>query len=175
MPSIRQSLLQRAGKTRRILRLRCRKLRDESGSALIELALTLGILGVPLLLGTVHFSILLIDSIIVSNAAHAGAEYGMASATYASDTSYIVTAAQEDASGLGSTLNVTPTIFYVCSAAIAGTQYTTESAATSACTSSHALEFLQVVASSSVTPVLAMPGFAKTVTLSSTSIMEVEE
>lgn len=155
--------------------LRCKRLRDDAGSALIELALTLGILGVPLLMGTVHFSILLIDSIIISNAAHAGAEYGMVSATYASDTSYIQTAAQEDASGLGTTLTVTPTVFYVCSTAIAGTQYSTQSAATAACSSSHALEFLQVVASATVTPVLGFPGFPNSVNLSSTSIMEVEE
>jgi Flp pilus assembly protein TadG len=152
-----------------------RRLRDESGSALVELGLTLGLLGVPLLMGTVHFSILLIDSMIVSNAAHAGAEYAMASSTYAEDTSNIVTAAQEDASGLGTTLNVTPTIFYACSASIGGTQYSTQSAAATACSSSHALEFVQVVANATVTPVLGFPGFPNTVTLSGTSIMEVEE
>jgi len=112
---------------------------------------------------------------VVSNAAHAGAEYAMTSATYASDTSYIVTAAQEDASGLGATLNVTPTVFFACSNAIGGTQYTTQSAATSGCTSGHSLEFVQVVASATVTPVLSVPGLAKSVTLSSTSVMEVEE
>jgi Flp pilus assembly protein TadG len=154
---------------------RCERLRDESGSALIELAFTLAILGVPLLLGTVHFSILLIDSMIVANAAHAGAEYGMVSSTYASDTSYIQAAAQEDASGLGTTLTVTPTTFYVCSTAIAGTQYSTQSAASAACTGSHSLEFLQVLASATVTPVLSFPGFPNSVALSCTSIMEVEE
>jgi Flp pilus assembly protein TadG len=153
----------------------CDRLRDESGSALIELALTMSLLGVPLLLATVHFSILLIDAMVISNAAHAGAEYGMTSATYASDTSYIQTAAQNDASGLGATLNVTPTVFFACSNAIGGTQYTTQSAATSGCTSGHTLEFVQVVASATVTPVLSVPGLAKSVTLSSTSIMEVEE
>jgi Flp pilus assembly protein TadG len=152
------------------------RLRDETGSALIEFAFTFAILGVPLLLGTVHFSILLIDSMIVANAAHAGAEYGMQSSTYAADaTDGIQTAAQEDASGLGTTLTVTPTIFYVCSTAISGTQYTTQSAATTACSSSHALEFLKVAASASVTPVLGFPGFPSTVTVSSNSIMEVEE
>jgi Flp pilus assembly protein TadG len=175
MASLLKSRLHRFSSRSRALLRQSRRLQDESGSSLVELALTLGLLGVPLLLGTVHFSVLLIDSIIVSNAAHAGAEYGMASATYASDTSYIVTAAQEDASGLGTTLNVTPTIFYVCSTAIGGTQYSTQSAATTACSSSHPLEFLQVVASATVTPVLGFPGFPNTVTVSSTSIMEVEE
>ncbi|HEV2618504.1 MAG TPA: TadE/TadG family type IV pilus assembly protein [Acidobacteriaceae bacterium] len=148
---------------------------DESGSALVEVALTMSLLGAPLLLATVHFSILLIDSMIVSNAAQAGAEYGMTSATYASDTSYIQTAAQDDASGLGAALTVTPTIFYACSNAIGGTQYATQSAANTGCTSGHALEFLQVAARATVTPILSVPGLAKSVTLTSTSIMEVEE
>jgi hypothetical protein len=156
----------------------CEGMRDESGSALIELALTLSLLGVPMLLATVHFSLLLIDAMIISNAAHAGAEYAMTSATYASDTSFIVTAAQNDASssGLGATLNVTPTVFFACSNAIGGTQYTTQAAATTGCSSSgHALEFVQVVANAAVTPALSVPGLANTVTLSSTSVMEVEE
>jgi Flp pilus assembly protein TadG len=163
---------------RRISKLRThlRALRSDSGSALIELALTLSLLGVPLLLGTVHFSILLIDSIIVANAAHAGAEYGMTSLTFAADTANIQAAAQEDASGLGVTPTVTPTIFYACNTAIGGHQYSTLAAANSACTgSSKSLEFVQVVASATVTPVLGMPGFPNSVTLSSTSIMEVEE
>jgi Flp pilus assembly protein TadG len=172
MRDLRQAVLLRLYRQHSAL---CERLRDESGSALIELALTMSLLGMPLLLATVHFSLLLIDAMIVSNAAHAGAEYAMTSATYASDTSYIVTAAQNDASGLGATLNVTPTIFFACSNAIGGTQYATQSAANSGCLSGHTLEFVQVVASATVTPVLSVPGLARTVTLSSTSVMEVEE
>jgi Flp pilus assembly protein TadG len=151
-------------------------LRDESGSALIELALTLSIVGVPLLLGTSHFAILLINSIKVTNAAHAAADYGMQSATVAGDTSQMQTEAQVD-SGMGTNLVVTPTVFYACSAAIGGTQYSAHTAAVAACTggNNHALEFIQVVASADVTPGVRVPGFPDTVTLSSTSIMEVEE
>lgn len=151
-------------------------LRDEGGSAVVEMALTLSIIGVPLLLGTAHFSVLLINSIVVENAAHAGAEYGMQSATYAGDTSYIITAAQDDA-GIGTALTVTPTIFYACSSAIGGTQYSTHAAANTACTGglNHALEFIQVVASADVTPTAKLPGFPNTVTITRKTIMEVEE
>jgi Flp pilus assembly protein TadG len=174
--SIRDFLLHRFHPRRRAFRMRCTQLRDESGSALIELAFTLSLVGIPLLLCTVHFSTLLIDSISVANAAHAGAEYGMQSSTNAADGSDgIQTAATEDASGLGTTLTVTPTTFYVCSTAIAGTQYTTAALAATPCTSSHVLEFVKVVASANVTPILSVPGFPNTVNLSSTSIMEVEE
>lgn len=152
------------------------RLRDESGSALVELAVTLSIVGVPLLLATAHFAILLIGSIEVANAAHAAAEYGMQSATFAGDTSQMQTEAQID-SGMGTNLVVTPTIFYACSAAIGGTHYTTHAAAVTACTggTNHPLEFIQVVASSAITPGVKVPGFPDTVTVSSTSIMEVEE
>jgi hypothetical protein len=101
----------------------------------------------------------------------------MRSATYASNTSGITSAAQAETSDLSSTLSVTPTVFYACSSAIGGTQYTTVSAANTACTGTgnHALEFVQVVASTTITPAGRVTGLAKTFTLSSTSIMEVEE
>jgi Flp pilus assembly protein TadG len=176
MSDLRQFVMPRFRRSRRVLRTRLRRLRDDSGSAVVELGLTLAIVGVPILLGTAHFGTLLMDSIKVTNAAHAGAEYGMQSATYAGDTSYIQAEAQTD-SGMGTNLTVTPTVYYVCSTAIGGTQYTTHASAISACTggSNHPLEFLQVVASTTVTPAISFPGAANSVTLSSTSVMEVEE
>ena len=153
-----------------------RRLLDDRGSAVIELAFTLSIMGLPLMMGMTYFGTMLSKSIVVSNAAHAGAEYGMQSSTYASDTSFIIAAAQDD-SGLGTNLTVTPTVYYACSTAMTGTQYATPVLAAAACTSgsSHPLEFLQVVASASVTPALTFPGQPATVTVSSTSTMEVEE
>ncbi len=176
MKTIRQSVLLHLHRCRCAVLARLSRLRDETGSAVVEMALTLSIIGVPLLLGTAHFSVLLINSIVVENAAHAGAEYGMQSATYAGDTSYIVTAAQDDA-GMGTALTVTPTVFYACSSAIGGTQYSTHAAANTACTggTNHALEFIQVVASANVTPTAKLPGFPNTVTITRTTIMEVEE
>jgi Flp pilus assembly protein TadG len=144
-------------------------------NGLAELAMTMALLLLPLMMGTVHYSILLIDSMIISNAATAGAEYAMGSSTYAGDTSNIVTAAQEDASGLGATLNVTPTVFYVCSTAIAGTQYATQSAATTPCSSSHVLEFVKVQASATVTTLMSLPGASNTMTITRTATEEVEE
>jgi TadE-like protein len=175
MRCLGHSALLQHRRLRTALRARLSRLRDESGSALVELALTLSIVGVPLLMGTAHFAVLLIDSIVVSNAAHAGAEYGMQSSTFAGDTTFIQAAAQDD-SGMGTNLTVTPTVFWACSLAIGGTQYTTAAAATTACTGSgNPLEFIKVVASAIVTPAAQFPGAANTVTLTSTSIMVVEE
>lgn len=154
--------------------LRC--LSAERGSALLETALLLSFLGAPLFIGTADLASVIYDSIEVSNAAHAGAVYGMMSATFASDASGIQAAAQSEAADFGANLNVTPTVYWACSSAEGGTQYSTQAAATTACTgSSHPLEFLQVVASAAATPPVHFPLLPSTFNLSSTSVIEVEE
>jgi len=156
---------------------RWRALADDAGNALVELAIVMSLLGIPLLTGTIYFGQLLLDSIVITNAAHTGAEYGMVSSTFAENNTAIIAATKEDATGLGATLSVTPTMYYACSTAIGGTTYSTQSAANTACTggTNHPLQFIQVTASATVTPAYAFPGLSKTVTLSSTSVQEVEE
>lgn len=154
-----------------------RILAQDSGSALIELALSLAMIGVPLFLGTVYAGVLLFYSIEMSNAAHTGVLYGMQGSTYASDAAGITAAAQAEAPELGTALVVTPSVFYACSVAIDGTQYTTAAAATAACTGglNHALEFVQVTATYAAVPFASIPGMQRTVNLNSVSVMEVEE
>jgi Flp pilus assembly protein TadG len=156
------------------------KFLEDSGNSVVELALIVGLFAPPLLLGTAQLSILIYDSIEVSNAAHAAAMYGMRSLTYASETSQIITAAQTEASDFGTSLAVTPTLYYACSNAVGGTQYTgtnAQSNATAACTggTNHPLEFVQVVARESVTPMIHFSGLPATMTLTGSSVMEVEE
>jgi Flp pilus assembly protein TadG len=156
---------------------RCRELRSDSGGALVELALVLALFGLPMLCGIADLGVVIYASIEVSNAAHSGALYGMTSSTYASDTSGITTAAQTEAADFGTNLSVTPTAYYVCSSAEGGTQYTTQSAATSACTGSgnHPLEMIKVVVSATVKPPIHLPALPATFTQTGTSVMEVEE
>jgi Flp pilus assembly protein TadG len=177
MSPMSQSVLLRFDRWRSVMLARCRGLGDDAGAALVELGLMLGLLGAPLLLGTVYLGTLLLDNIEVSNAAHAGAMYAMASSTFAEDTANIVAAARAETNRFGSNLTVTPTIYYACSTAIGGTQYATQPAANTACTggTNHSLEFIKVLVSASVTPPGKFPGFASTYTLQSVSIMEVEE
>jgi Flp pilus assembly protein TadG len=160
--------------------LRLSGLRCESGSSMVEMAVILAFLGLPMILGTAQMGLLIYDSIEISNAAHAGAEYGMQSLTFASDTANIKAAAQTEATDFGTSLTATPTTYYACSAAIGGTRYTgtnAQSNANSACTggSNHALEFIQVVTSASVTPAIHLPGLPSSYTLSATAVMEVEQ
>jgi hypothetical protein len=152
-------------------------LREEDGSSLVELALCISLVGLPLLVGTVEMGSMMYGSIEVTNAAHAGAEYGMMSSTFAADSAGIVGAAQGEAVDFGSKLTVTPTVFFACSQAVAGTQYTTQSAANAACTGSvnHSLEFVQVSTSATVTPPIRCPGLASSYTLVGVSVMEIEE
>lgn len=161
-------------------RLRNRFFRSESGSALVELALVVGILGVPFLMGTGEMGILVYYSIEVTNAANAGALYGMRSQTFAADTAGMTTAAQADASDFGTRLGVTPSTYFVCATAVTGTQYTGTSAktnATAACTgtNNHALQFVQVNTSVTVTPPIKWPAIPSSFTLNGTAAMEVEQ
>src|ERR1035438_7484561 len=55
------------------------------GSAILELALVLSFLGVPLLLGTIETGVLLFNYSEIANAAHVGAVYGMRSMLPAND------------------------------------------------------------------------------------------
>lgn len=133
-----------------------------------------------MLLGTGEMGLVVYDSVEVSNAAHAGAMFGMQSLTYAANTSGITSAAQSEASDFGANMTVTPTAYYACSSAIGGTQYTganAQSNANTACTGStnHALEFIKVTTSVTVTPTVRCPGLPHTFTLTGSSVMEVEQ
>jgi hypothetical protein len=168
--------------------IRFRQLRGESGQALVELMLIISAIGVPLLLVTTDLATVVYGSIEVSNAAHAGAMYGMTSATAALQTSTITTAVENEAADFATAnLTITPTTYYACSAAEGGTQYTGTSnqvnstaltSAQAACPSgatNHYLEFVQVAVTGTVTPPFHCPGTPSSYSLKSTSAMEVEQ
>jgi hypothetical protein len=150
-------------------------LRDESAGALVELAFIVSFLGPPLLLGITDMATVLYFSIEVSNAAHAGAMYGMRTSPFAGDTTGITTAAQAEAHDfLASNVTVTPTSYWTCNTAQNGTTYATSAAATSPCSPAYPLEFVKVIVSAPVTPPFHCCGIPATFTLSSTSVMEVQ-
>jgi Flp pilus assembly protein TadG len=156
--------------------LRCRLLREEHGNALVETAMCLSFLGLPMLVGTVEMGGMTYESVEISSAAHAGASYGMISSTFAADTQGVINAAQGEASDFGTGLSVVPTIYYACSNSIGGTQYSTQAAATSGCSGSgHSLEFIRVTTSGTVTPPIHCPGLPASYTLVGVSVMEVQE
>ena len=148
----------------------------------------IGVIGVPLLLVTTDLATIVYSSIEISNAAHAGAMYGMTSATAATSTSTITTAAQNEATDFATAnLTITPTTYYACSNAEGGTQYTgtgnqvnstaltNVSAVCPSGAANHYLEFVQVVVVGTVTPPFHCPGTPTSYSLRSTSVMEVEQ
>lgn len=162
----------------RTLRRCLRAARSSAGNATLELSLVLGLFGIPLLLGIYELAILVHEGIEVSNAAHAGAMYGMMSSTYASDTSGITTAAKAEAADFGPVLTVTPTVYYACSQALSGTQYSTQAAASAVCPSgqaNHYLEFVKVTTTASLSAPVHIASLPSSLTVNGSSIMEVEE
>jgi Flp pilus assembly protein TadG len=155
---------------------RCTRLPHEGGGALVELAIVLSIFGVPLLLGTADLASLIYGSIEIANAAHAGVMYGIQSTSYAGLTAQIITVAQNEASDYGSNLIVTPTAYYACSASQASPTWTVLSTAQQNCTGAngHVLEFVKVVASAPVSLPFSCCGMTSPITLTNTSVMEVE-
>jgi Flp pilus assembly protein TadG len=147
----------------------------------VELALVCSLLGIPLLLGTAEMGTVVYYSVEVTNAANAGALYGMQNSTDAASSSGITTAAQGEAPDFGSSLTVTPTVYYACSLAAGGTQYPvaqyTLAQATAACTgtNNHPVEFIQVLTSATATPAVHCPGLPKTFPLGGTSVQVVEQ
>jgi Flp pilus assembly protein TadG len=162
-------------------------LRDESGNILLEMAMIFAFLGIPMLWGTSQMSILVYDSIEVSNAANAGAVYGAQTPGEAISTAAIATAAQAEASDFprasmgNSALTVTSNIFYYCANAIGGAnpQYTTTTAATAACgaagSTNETVEFVQVNTSATVTPLLRFPGVRSSYPIVGQSILAVQQ
>ena len=164
---------------------RCKWLRNDQGQAQVELAVIFAFLGLPILLGTVQMGILVYDSIEVTNAANAGATYGMSTEAHASSSSAITTAARSEAPDFpGTQLTVTPTYYWACSSTIPGpypiTEYTGTNGLTNAkavCPSgvNHPVPFIQVQTSASVTPFVHWPGLARTFTVSGTALQEVQQ
>jgi Flp pilus assembly protein TadG len=157
--------------------MRFRFWREDRGDALVEVALIVSLVLFPMLVGIVELGITVFDSIEISNAAHAGAMYGMISSTYAANSTGITTAAQAEAPEFNTALGVAPSIFYVCSSSIGGTQYSTQTAANTACTgaSNHSLEFVQVSTSATITPAIRCPGLPNSFILRGYSAMEVAQ
>ena len=79
--------------------------RDQRGTALVELALSLSVM-ILIMLGIVEFGRVIYTAIEVSNAAHAAVQYGASSSAASADTTGITNAAMADAANV-SGLSVT--------------------------------------------------------------------
>ncbi len=130
----------------------------DGGQALTELGLLLPVL-VLMLIGTVELARLAYVAIEVSNAAHAGAQYGAQSIIYASDTVGIQNAAANDAANI-TLASTVPTLSYTCS------DGTTPTGSPLICASGAEVEgILTVVTSTSFNPLFHVGGLGTSFTL----------
>jgi Flp pilus assembly protein TadG len=137
------------------------------GQSLVELALVLPLL-LLLLVGTIEIGRFAYYSILVSNAARAGAQYGAQSLVTAADTTGITNAAQND--GLPS-LSVTPSQLCGCTGATLGACGTIPPV----CVPNHPLVYVQVTASGTFSSLFSYPGLPATFAITSTEKMRVAQ
>lgn len=139
--------------------------RSESGQSLVETALAVSLCGI-LMLGAAEFGRLAYAGIEISDAARVGVEYGSQSHGTANDTANMQTAAGQDAPDVPN-LKLTATHFCQCADGTSSTCATTD------CTGSRIILFVQVVTSASVDPLIYVPGLPKSYALSGKAVMRV--
>ena len=144
--------------------------RCESGSALAEIAVVLPML-VLLLLALIEVGRYGYYTILVSNAARAGVQYGAQNTVTAADSAGITTSAKSDGQNITG-LSATPTIFCKCSDGGPSTCAATD------CPSNHRIIYVQVVTSAlvpMVTNSALLPAPLRNVTVSGKAVMRVAQ
>lgn len=159
--------------------------RSQSGQTLLEVALLTPVL-LALLVGTIEFGRYAYLSILVGNAARAGAAYGAATLEQSGETSNIQTAAQNDFANNGQPAgNLTVTSVVSCGCDNGGT-ITYQGTTTAACTTAgnpsldtscagggHYIVIVSVTATGSFSSIFQYPGIPKTMSITSTAAMRV--
>jgi Flp pilus assembly protein TadG len=147
---------------------------DNSGQSIIEMALLSPLL-ILLFLGAAEYGRLYYIGIEVTNAAHAGVEYGTQGNAYAQDNTNIMQAAlNEEADLINKNVPLQLTTSSITVQQLCATVY---SATPSTCsfTSPNPIEYVKVDTQVTVDSLFNSYGFAKTYTLHGSAIMRVRE
>jgi len=142
---------------------------SERGQSLVELALVVPLL-LLLLVGIIEIGRFAYYSILVSNAARAGAQYGAQSLATAADAAGIVTAATSDA---GSATGLTITSQQRCGCDGAGLSGACPAAACAL--PNHALVYVQVKAVGAFPSLFRYPGLPATINVTTVEEMRVAQ
>jgi Flp pilus assembly protein TadG len=145
-----------------------RRLRSQSGSAMIEFALFAPAL-ILLFMGAVELGRWATYAILAENAARTGAGYGAQGLTYAANTAAIATAAQSDAEYLPQPY--TTTVNFLCS--VNGAMPPTACTFSTTGPPANTLYYVKVVISSSYAPWIAYPGIPNLVNINGSSHQQV--
>jgi Flp pilus assembly protein TadG len=150
-------------------------LRLESGQSLLEVALLTPLL-LALLMGSIEMGRFAYISILVGNAARAGAAYGSECLPQSVDTAGIKTAADNDFQNNGqstSNLSVTSSASCGCDSAGALTTAACTGGTAGTCATGHWVVTVSVTASGTFTSLFHYPGIPSSIKVSSTSTMRV--
>jgi Flp pilus assembly protein TadG len=162
-----------------VLRRQPRIFARQSGQSLLEVALMLPFL-LLLLIGVIEMGRYAYISILIGNAARAGAAYGVQSNAQSVDTLGIKNAAVNDfmGNGQGSTLTVTSSVTCGCDSSgtvtTAGCSSITNPTA-GTCAAGHWVVILTVTASSTFNSLFSYPGIPSSMAMSRSSTMRVNE
>jgi Flp pilus assembly protein TadG len=141
----------------------------DRGQSVLELALILPLL-LLLMVGVIEIGRFAYYSILVANAARAGAQYGAQSLTTAADQTGISNAGQNDAQNVTGLL-VTSTQRCGCS----GTGLSGTCPATGCAAPDHPLVYVQVTATGDFNPLFQYPGVSNAFSVTSTETMRVAQ
>ena len=144
-----------------------RKNRGQRGQSLLEVAFVVPVL-LLLMVGLIEIGRFAYYSVLVSNAAHAGAQYGAQSLITSGDVNGIQQAAKNDGQIPGITMTVTSIQLCGCTSPALG-----------GCPSgggcANPLVYVQVTASETVSSMFSYPGIPASIALSSTVKMRVSQ
>jgi Flp pilus assembly protein TadG len=150
------------------MRLGLARLREDQGQSLVELAAMLPVF-LLLVVGALEFGRLAYAQLEITNAARAGAAYGMQDAATAANVSAIEEAAVNDAADIS---GLTATASESCTCGD-GTSVSCASATTSCTTYPHVLTYVQVSTQATVDPLFYVPGLPKSYVLTGQAKMMV--
>jgi Flp pilus assembly protein TadG len=145
-------------------------LSSEEGQSIFELAVMAPLL-LLLMAGAVVLGGFIYDGIEVGNAARAGVQYGAQNLLTAGDSAGIASAAKTDASQVAN-LTVSPSTYCACDSSKT-TAVACPTTNVSPCASTDHLDyFVQVIASSTFTPLIRFPKLPSSITISRTAIQQ---
>lgn len=139
---------------------------SDCGGALVELAVALPVMLV-LLFATIDFGRVFYQSMAVTNAARAGAQYGAQSVAKSSDTTGMIAAAQSSATGDIGAVQVTAARECMCATSTGTITATSPTAndCSNACSGGHLIVMATVTAQKSFSTVVRYPGIQSNITL----------
>lgn len=145
--------------------------KNESGQALVELALVSVMLLVPLLIGAAEFARAAYAYIEVSNAARAAVQYGAQNVGTVQDTAGMLTAARNDYAFDANSLILSPSPSYVCTCSDTGSSVSCTDA--SVCAGAHIERTLTVRTQANFDPGFYEPFLARTFVVKGIAVQKV--